>query len=257
MNDQLIEAVTDELLAHGEFSSTGNNRPNARAAAQAVIDIILRSSADSADDLRSAGWMVAVHNDYRLNGKPHTFWLFTKGDRAIKGEGDTDQKALDQCRALAGAEPQTAPAAPPAMSEGRYWTNQLNACWDRSMSDALKTAAQKALNYIENTEGELGMTLSCGDALRAALADTENQRSQAESVLVPKPALDWLFGVGPGPDGKSFDDDQDAEERTPRKYSRRYWWRSKFSSMIPALTRPQCATPTSPGASTPARSPRE
>jgi hypothetical protein len=83
------------------------------------------------------------------------------------------------------------------------------------------------------------------------------ERSQAESVLVPKPALDWLFGVGPGPDGKSFDDDQDAEERTPRKYSRRYWWRSKFSSMIPALTRPQCATPTSPGASTPARSPRE
>jgi hypothetical protein len=68
-----------------------------------------QSSADSADDLRSAGWMVAVHNDYRLNGKPHTFWLFTKGDRAIKGEGDTDQKALDQCRALAGAEPQTAP----------------------------------------------------------------------------------------------------------------------------------------------------
>jgi hypothetical protein len=66
-----------------------------------------RCSADSADDLRSAGWMVAVHNDYRLNGKPHTFWLFTKGDRAIKGEGDTDQKALDQCRALAGAEPQT------------------------------------------------------------------------------------------------------------------------------------------------------
>jgi hypothetical protein len=64
------------------------------------------------------------------------------------------------------------------------------------------------------------------------------ERSQAESVLVPKPALDWLFGVGPGPDGKSFDDDQDAEERTPRKYSRRYWWRSKFSSMIPALTRP-------------------
>lgn len=64
-----------------------------------------------------------------------------------------------------------------------------------------------------------------------------DRQSQAESVLVPKPALDWLFGVGLGPDGKSFDDDQDAEERTPRKYSRRYWWRSKFSSMIPALTR--------------------
>lgn len=69
------------------------------------------------------------------------------------------------------AAPQaSAESAQPTMSEGRYWTNQLNACWDRSMSDALKTAAQKALNYIENTEGELGMTLSCGDALRSALA---------------------------------------------------------------------------------------
>jgi hypothetical protein len=64
----------------------------------------------------------------------------------------------------------SADSVQPAMSEGQYWTNQLNACWDRSMSDALKTAAKKALNYIENTEGELGMTLSCGDALRSALA---------------------------------------------------------------------------------------
>lgn len=31
-------------------------------------------------------------------------------------------------------------------------------------------AATKALNYIENTEGELGITLQSGEALRAALA---------------------------------------------------------------------------------------
>ena len=31
-------------------------------------------------------------------------------------------------------------------------------------------AMRKALNYIENTEGELGIKLSCGDALRGALA---------------------------------------------------------------------------------------
>lgn len=31
-------------------------------------------------------------------------------------------------------------------------------------------AMRKALNYIENTEGELGIKLSCGDALREALA---------------------------------------------------------------------------------------
>lgn len=37
-------------------------------------------------------------------------------------------------------------------------------------ADGLREAAQKALNYIENTEGELGITLDCGDTLRAALA---------------------------------------------------------------------------------------
>jgi hypothetical protein len=45
--------------------------------------------------LRGSGWMVAVHNDYRLNGVNHTFWLLTKGNRFIKGEGLTDEEALD------------------------------------------------------------------------------------------------------------------------------------------------------------------
>ena len=52
------------------------------------------------DDLRAAGWSVAVHNDYRLNGVAHTFWLMTKGDRCVKGEGRTDAEALAQIRAL-------------------------------------------------------------------------------------------------------------------------------------------------------------
>ena len=34
----------------------------------------------------------------------------------------------------------------------------------------LLEAAQKALKYIANTEGELGITLGSGDALRAAIA---------------------------------------------------------------------------------------
>ncbi len=50
------------------------------------------------DDIRAQGWVVAVHNDYRLNGEPYTFWLFTKGERAIKGEGKTDAEALGQIR---------------------------------------------------------------------------------------------------------------------------------------------------------------
>ena len=56
-----------------------------------------------ADDLRKLGLKVAVHNDYSLNGVPHTFWLMTVErdglTLAFKGEGETDQDALDQIRA--------------------------------------------------------------------------------------------------------------------------------------------------------------
>lgn len=58
--------------------------------------------AKSADDLRSAGWSVAVHNDYTLNGARFTFWLFTKGDRCVRGEGESDAIALDAVREQLG-----------------------------------------------------------------------------------------------------------------------------------------------------------
>lgn len=46
--------------------------------------------------LRTDGWAVAVHNDYRKDGKPMTFWLFVKDGKAVKGEGDTDEEAIGQ-----------------------------------------------------------------------------------------------------------------------------------------------------------------
>ena len=48
-------------------------------------------------DLREMGWMVAVHNDYRIGHDYFTFWLFTKGPYCVKGEGATDLDALRQC----------------------------------------------------------------------------------------------------------------------------------------------------------------
>jgi hypothetical protein len=55
----------------------------------------------SPDDLRALGLMVAVHNDYRLNGETHTFWLMTRKDgMSFKGEGKTDAEALNQIRTL-------------------------------------------------------------------------------------------------------------------------------------------------------------
>lgn len=47
--------------------------------------------------MRLEGWMVAVHNDYRLGGVPHTFWGFTHtSGRFVKGEGRTDVVAVKQ-----------------------------------------------------------------------------------------------------------------------------------------------------------------
>lgn len=71
------------------------------------IDKAWTAMRGSADDLRSKGFKVAVHNDYELNGERFTFWLLTipLGNqhghaivRAFKGEGKTDAEALDQIR---------------------------------------------------------------------------------------------------------------------------------------------------------------
>jgi hypothetical protein len=51
------------------------------------------------DQIRRRGWSVAVHNDYKQNGESFTFWLFTCGDLAAKGEGRTDAEALEKVAA--------------------------------------------------------------------------------------------------------------------------------------------------------------
>lgn len=54
-----------------------------------------------------------------------------------------------------------------------------------------------------------------------------------EFVMVPRAALNWLFGTGPDAEGKWFGDTAPDPDQKPY---RRYWWRSKFRSMIPALS---------------------
>jgi hypothetical protein len=58
------------------------------------------------ETLRERGWSVAVHNDYRLNGERFTFWLLTRGDRCVKGEGRTDAEAFEQIAAALAAPTQ-------------------------------------------------------------------------------------------------------------------------------------------------------
>lgn len=49
--------------------------------------------------MRDAGWLVAVHNDYRLAGVLMTFWVFTnvQTGKFVKGEAASDSQALDLC----------------------------------------------------------------------------------------------------------------------------------------------------------------
>lgn len=43
----IVERVTDELLAHGEFSANpNNNRPNAREAAKVVVEMVTRAASE-------------------------------------------------------------------------------------------------------------------------------------------------------------------------------------------------------------------
>jgi hypothetical protein len=66
---------------------------------------------DALRRMRSEGWTVAVHNDYRQNGQPMTFWLFTNEANGtfVKGEGPTDLAAV--------ADALAALAQPPRQSE--------------------------------------------------------------------------------------------------------------------------------------------
>lgn len=64
--------------------------------------------------------------------------------------------------------------------------------------EALREAARKALNYIENNESELGICLDCGDNLRAVLAS--HPTTGQETVATPRDggvrqALEGLHGA--------------------------------------------------------------
>jgi hypothetical protein len=116
-------------------------------------------------EMRAKGWTVAVHNDYRLNGQPMTFWLFTHeaSERFVKGEGPTDWAAVKQ--ALAAARRLL--DAPPGVGE--------------RMREAMAAALTELENYLGDCadyEAPEGM-----DHLRA-----ETIEQVREALAAPAPA---------------------------------------------------------------------
>ena len=69
--------------------------------------------------LRALGWSVAVHNDYKSNGLPMTFWLFTHPNGLwVKGEAASDEEALEECLNIALAIPCPCCTSPEEPEEG-------------------------------------------------------------------------------------------------------------------------------------------
>ena len=44
------------------------------------------------DAIRAKGWSIAIHNDYKQHDRVFTFYLFTKGNRNLKVEGDLNKE---------------------------------------------------------------------------------------------------------------------------------------------------------------------
>lgn len=99
VNEEAREFMLEVVACNEEIADDGLcdcARFHFEQIAEARSVFPLRSSPD---DLRSQGWTVAVHRDFRLRGEPMTFWLLTN-DRGqyVKGEGASDRAALDEIR---------------------------------------------------------------------------------------------------------------------------------------------------------------
>jgi hypothetical protein len=138
-------------------------------------------------EMRAKGWTVAVHNDYRLDGQPMTFWLFTHeaSERFVKGEGPTDWAAVKQ--ALAAARRLL--DAPPGATKLDRYEFEYEAMMPRDDGDWVRYSAVvglvRALEYIAYPDmAEFAHT----DACMMATAF----RNRARAALAPaEPAQEW------------------------------------------------------------------
>ena len=123
--------------------------------------IAIQPDPSSPADIRAAGWVVAVHNDYKLAGVPHTFWLFTReevpGDpeyaitgrgqgRFARGEGRTDADALNVVRMMVGLPLRRVIEPDPALAtycDGPHTPPDCPHCVTREGADAHPVAAAR------------------------------------------------------------------------------------------------------------------
>lgn len=103
----------------------------------------------AAEAMREGGWSVAVHNDYRVDGKCATFWLWTHpSGRWLKGEGQTDDVALAEClRALSLSEA----ASDPRDAEITRLSAELSAA--QADNERLRIDIERHTDPVSHCEG--------------------------------------------------------------------------------------------------------
>lgn len=157
---ELARQLPHRVQLHSDFLGAIDLLKEAEASRDANAVRIAQLEAELPNDIRENGWAVAVHNDYRLDGETYTFWLFTKGGRAVKGEGRTDAEALNQIRvALGSLSPATAPAHCTECSH--YDTSSETGCnavpgVDRCPKQSKRQAVPSASKPADPYSGKLG-----------------------------------------------------------------------------------------------------
>ena len=151
--------------------------------------------------LRAVGWMVAVHNDYRINGDRRTFWLFTHPDGCwLKGEGRSYLAALSivyEAAGLAATTGQQSSQAPEttATSPGRSTLT----CLAEKQRVAVSTMRQLAEKYQRlGLPGDRDQCTDAADVILELAGEVERRTLAWDFIgkAIGNPEL-----VMPGPDG--------------------------------------------------------
>ncbi len=140
-------------------------------------------------ELRERGWRVAVHNDYRQHGEDFTFWLFTHpSGRWVKGEGATDEEALEEALAAARAGwPADRERADHAVAQHKaaqecYLTLQGHMATLTKTNKTLRKRADRAEARVRELEAALGKAATrfnhCAEMIAISFDASGTQRAE-------------------------------------------------------------------------------
>lgn len=100
------------------------------------------------------------------------------------------------------------------------------------MSNTAEKIAKAWTEEDADPEMRIIRDLACTNAILSLL-----QHGEPEGfVLIPKAALDWLYGAGPDHNGKEFGEVEDTVKPVAGKYYPRYWWRLHFRKICEAFS---------------------